>query len=64
MVQAQSTVATSVIPVQAGATYMISVTIRVGFGTISLKSESLKSEAIADVAIASKYSDEVLEAGF
>lgn len=45
MVQAQ--IATSVVPVQAGATYMISVTIRVGFGTISLKSDSLKSEAIA-----------------
>lgn len=47
MVQTHSTVATSVVPVQAGATYMISVTIRVGFGTISLKSDSLKSEAIA-----------------
>lgn len=36
-----------IVPVQAGATYMLSVSIRVGFGTISLKSDSLKSEAIA-----------------
>lgn len=36
-----------IVPLHVGATYMLSVSIRVGFGTISLKSDSLKSEAIA-----------------
>lgn len=38
---------TQVVPIGSGATYMLSISIRVGFGTISLKSDSLKSEAIA-----------------
>lgn len=35
------------IPIGAGATYMLSVSIRVGFGTISLKSDSFKAETLA-----------------
>lgn len=37
----------AVAPEKAGAIYMVSVAIRVGYGTISLKSDSLKSDEIA-----------------